>query len=93
MAKKRLFLKIFGEVQGVNFRYYAREKARKLGLAGWARNMEDGTVECEVEGEEEALKKFLERAKAGPSWARVEKAEERWGEFRGGKFKEFEIRF
>ncbi len=92
MAKKRLFLKIFGNVQGVGFRYYSMEQARELGLLGWVQNVDDGTVECEIEGEEEALKEFLEWARRGPSWARVEKVEEKWGEFKGG-FDRFEVRF
>jgi acylphosphatase len=92
MAKKRLYLKIFGDVQGVNFRYYSREKANELDLVGWIKNASDGTVECEVLGEEEALKKFLEWARKGPSWAAVRKVEEQWGEY-NGQFKSFEIRF
>ncbi len=92
MSKKCLCLKIFGDVQGVNFRYFSQETARKLGLVGWVRNAKDGTVECAVEGEKENLEKFLEWAKRGPKWAKVEKVEERWGECKN-EFKEFEIRF
>lgn len=92
MSKKCLYLKIFGDVQGVNFRYYAKEIAQRLGLVGWVRNDPDGTVECEAEGEEESLEKFLEWAKKGPKWARVEKMEEKWGACKG-EFNKFEIRF
>ncbi len=72
---KHLNIKVYGKVQGVSFRYYAREKARALSLFGIARNESDGAVYFEVEGEEENLKKFLEWCYKGPDTARVEKVE------------------
>jgi acylphosphatase len=92
MAKKCLHLKIFGEVQGVGFRYYAREKAEELNLTGWIRNNFDGTVECEICGEQDSLEKFLKWANKGPSWAKVEKVEVKWNECRND-FSHFEIRY
>lgn len=44
-----------GNVQGVGFRYRAYYEAQKLGLSGWVRNLYDGTVEMEVQGEEERI--------------------------------------
>lgn len=73
----RLHLVVSGLVQGVGFRWYARERARGLGLAGWIRNREDGTVEAEAEGPQEALRSFVESLKAYPV-AHVEDVEERW---------------
>ncbi len=73
--EKLLSVKIYGKVQGVSFRYYAREKARALSLFGFARNEPDGTAYFEAEGEEEDLKKFLEWCHKGPDTARVEKVE------------------
>jgi len=92
MAKKKLFLKIFGDVQGVGFRYYASGVARNLGLRGWMKNADDKTIEGEIEGEEKSLEEFLEWAKKGPRWARVEKVEARWEEFKG-EFRDFKIKF
>ena len=92
MAKARLHFKIFGDVQGVSFRYYASGVAQNLGLAGWAKNASDGTVEGELEGEENSLKEFLEWAKGGPKWAKVEKVEARWEEFKD-EFHNFKIKF
>ncbi|MBI4992802.1 MAG: acylphosphatase [Candidatus Magasanikbacteria bacterium] len=89
---KHLHLKIFGEVQGVNFRWYARKEARRLGLSGWVKNMSDGTVEMVVEGEENKLKEFLNWCKVGPRGAVVSKAEEGWGEI-GERFEDFKISF
>lgn len=62
----------YGSVQGVGFRYYSVNKARQLGLTGWVRNLYDGTVEMEVQGEEQAIDeliKFLDRQR----YIRIEK--------------------
>jgi len=87
---KRLHLKIYGRVQGVYFRSSAQDKARELGLSGWAKNMPDGTVEIVAEGEEVQLQEYLEWCKKGPSAARVEKIEETWEET-SGQLKGFSI--
>lgn len=60
-----------GRVQGVFFRAGARDEARRLGLAGFARNLRDGTVEVEVEGDEAAVERMLEWLRAGPEHAVV----------------------
>lgn len=62
----------YGSVQGVGFRYYSVNKARQLGLTGWVRNLYDGTVEMEVQGEEQAIDElimFLDRQR----YIRIEK--------------------
>ncbi len=61
-----------GEVQGVGFRYSARLKAEQLGLAGFARNLPDGCVELEVEGDPGAVEQFLSWSRRGPIGARVD---------------------
>lgn len=68
-------IRVIGEVQGVFFRYSAKEKAEELGIAGFARNEGDGSVYIEAEGEEDALRVFLEWCKKGPSSASVSKVE------------------
>jgi acylphosphatase len=72
---KRVKIKIFGSVQGVFFRYSAQEKARQLGLKGWAKNTEDGAVEIMAEGEKENLKKFIDWCYIGPPTAKISKIE------------------
>ena len=65
-------LVIHGRVQGVFYRGWAVQTARALGLAGWVRNRRDGTVEAVVQGDEQSVESFIERAKEGPPAAQVE---------------------
>jgi acylphosphatase len=64
-------LEVDGRVQGVGFRWYIREEARRLGLAGWVRNRPDGSVELAARGDAEALERLARSARAGPSGAHV----------------------
>lgn len=63
---------VSGRVQGVAFRWYAQARARELGLAGWVRNVEDGSVEVWIEGPIEAVEEMLRWLRRGPPSARVE---------------------
>lgn len=60
-------------MQGVGFRYFAQDAARREGLHGYAANHDDGTVEVKAEGEIEALERFERALRQGPSRARVER--------------------
>ncbi len=71
--KNRLRILVSGRVQGVSFRYYTRNTAERLGLTGFVRNLPDGRVEIEAEGDPEALERMREWAGCGPSSARVDK--------------------
>jgi len=68
----RLYLVVSGQVQGVGYRWFARELAESLGVSGWVRNREDGAVEAEAEGTREAVDEFVERLKDGNLSARVD---------------------
>ena len=76
-------IRICGRVQGVFFRASAREEARRLGLAGFARNEPDGSVLIEAEGAEAALERFIAWCRRGPPGARVERVDVEHGEPRG----------
>lgn len=73
----RLHLVVRGRVQGVGFRWFARQTAQSLGLAGWVRNREDGTVEAEAQGTRAALDEFVRRLRAGNPAAAVDSIETR----------------
>ena len=62
---------ISGRVQGVGFRYFAKDVAEREGVSGWVRNLPDGRVEALVEGEEEAVTRVERALWQGPGGARV----------------------
>ena len=64
-----------GHVQGVYYRDTTREAAERHGVAGWAANLPDGTVELVLEGAAESVEAVLAVARRGPSDARVEAME------------------
>ena len=59
-------------MQGVGFRYFALDAARRDGLQGYVTNRDDGSVEAVAEGEAEALERFERALRRGPSRSRVE---------------------
>ena len=71
----RLHLRVYGRVQGVFYRASTRDKANELGLCGWIRNRRDGSVEIEVEGDEDAIRSLEAWCHRGPGSARVESLE------------------
>jgi acylphosphatase len=76
-------IRVHGQVQGVFFRVSARDEARRLGLTGFARNEPDGSVYIEVEGDEQALERFVAWCRQGPPDAVVERVEVQEGQPRG----------
>ena len=60
-----------GRVQGVGFRWFVREHARALRLAGWVKNLADGMVELEVEGSPEKVAELMALVAEGPDGAVV----------------------
>jgi acylphosphatase len=66
-----IYLRIVGKVQGVGFRWYVRERAVALGLAGWVRNTRNGDVELVARGESEALDDLMSAVARGPRSANV----------------------
>lgn len=71
----RAHLRVYGRVQGVFFREFARAEALRLGLAGWVRNRSDGTVEAVIEGEPDAVASFVEACRRGPPTSSVSEVE------------------
>jgi acylphosphatase len=80
---------ITGVVQGVFFRREITDHARRLGISGWVKNLQDGKVEALVEGEKARLDELIRFCHVGPLGAIVRRVEVEWsdylGEFRGFK--------
>lgn len=70
-----LHVVIEGMVQGVGFRQAAARNARKLGITGWVRNLNDGRVEAWLEGPEARLAEMLDWCRKGPALAEVRRVE------------------
>jgi len=64
-------LRITGRVQGVGYRAWAIETARRLGLRGWVRNRSDGSVEALVIGADDALAAMIAACREGPRAAKI----------------------
>lgn len=69
MIKTKIIIK--GMVQGVGFRYYCYKEAASLGLLGYVKNLYNGDVEIEVEGNEGAINEFIKLVQIGPEHSRV----------------------
>ena len=72
----RLHVVVRGRVQGVGFRWFVREQARRLELAGWVKNRSDGGVEVEAEGNGPAVEKLRDQLGRGPEGAVVASVDE-----------------
>jgi acylphosphatase len=76
---------VHGDVQGVGFRYFIQRRAAEAELAGWVRNLPDGSVELQAEGSRPALQRLLDQVSRGPGQAGVERVDSDWGEETGLK--------
>jgi acylphosphatase len=65
-------IQLSGRVQGVGFRYYAQKLGNTLALFGYVRNLPDGSLVIEAEGNHLNMDLFIERIKRGPQLAHVE---------------------
>lgn len=88
---QRVHFHAAGRVQGVFYRASAEAEARRLGLAGWVRNLPDGRVEAIAEGPTGALEALVAWARRGPAAARVDDLAVTWGEATG-EFAGFAVR-
>jgi acylphosphatase len=76
---KAVDVRVTGLVQGVSFRYYTRQRAEELGVAGWVRNEPDGSVTGHFEGPDRAVDALVDWCGHGPAYADVEGVEVRPG--------------
>lgn len=83
---------VHGFVQGVWFRQSTKDEAMRLGVAGWVRNLPDGSVEAVFEGEKKKVEEIVGWCHRGPSGAQVAKVDVSWAPFTG-EFFHFDIRY
>ena len=87
---KRVHLIITGRVQGVWYRSYTKDKAQKIGLTGWIRNLENGDVEAIFEGEEKAIEEMIVWCYSGSPLAEIDDIQTMYEKF-SDEFEEFTI--
>lgn len=83
---------IHGLVQGVWFRASTRDEADRLGVAGWVKNLPDGSVEAVFEGGKKKVDEIVGWCHRGPSGAKVDNVEIVWEPY-SGEFSNFDIRY
>lgn len=71
-----LHVRICGRVQGVGFRWFVREEARRFGLSGWVTNLDSGEVEVAAGGESSSLERLRRALEVGPTGASVTQLDE-----------------
>jgi acylphosphatase len=74
--QSEVHLVVRGRVQGVGFRWFVRERARRWGLSGWVRNNPDGSVELAARGDRVGLEGIRRDVAMGPPGAEVEFVDE-----------------
>jgi len=92
VVKVRAHLVIEGRVQGVFFRAYTEDEARKHKVAGWVKNRADGSVEAILEGEGTDVQALIDWCRRGPPHARVTQVEVEWENY-AGEFRDFSVRY
>lgn len=88
--KIRAHVFVEGKVQGVFFRYWTKQNADELGLVGWVKNLNDGTVEAMFEGEKSVIEEMIRRCRVGSKESEVEHVDATY-EKATGEFKMFSI--
>ncbi len=84
-------VRVSGNVQGVFYRSFTKEKAKELGVNGWVRNIPGGGVEAVLEGERQKVGELLKCMKTGPSGSMVLSME--FSELENKNYNDFEIRY
>jgi acylphosphatase len=81
---RRVHVLVEGDVQGVGYRYTMKIVAHEAGVVGWVRNLRDGRVEAEFEGDDDAVDEVLAWMAQGPPGSRVDTAHVAEAAPRGG---------
>jgi len=89
---KALKFVVKGRVQGVGFRWFVLNEAKKLNISGTVRNLPDGSVEVLAQSTLETLYKLKDLLKSGPSFARVDEIIET-EDLKNNQLKEFKVTY
>jgi acylphosphatase len=81
-----------GRVQGVGYRWFARDVAQRLGVKGFVRNLPDGDVEVQAVGDRAVLEKLIGQLRRGPGFAYITDVVCEWAD-EGPAFSDFRITF
>ncbi len=92
LMEKTAHIFVSGRVQGIGFRFFVSSVAKRRGLKGYVRNLNDGRVEILFQGDEGVIKEALEVIKTGHPLARIDKLEVSWKESKE-KFDDFQITY
>lgn len=92
MKKKTVNIIAKGTVQGVGFRYYTQSLARSLGVKGFVKNLPDGSVEIEAEGEQNILEEMILKLRRDEMSSYITDMDIVWFPFKN-KYTEFFIAF
>jgi len=92
MSHRAAHIVVRGLVQGVGYRYFAFRLARQFGLTGWVKNLLDGSVEIEAEGDPSAMDEYVRELKEGPRSSIVRGVDIDWTEATG-KYSNFDVRY
>ncbi len=87
----RVHIVVEGLVQGVGFRWFVYRKAEALGVTGWVRNLYNGSVEIEAEGDRSLLEAFINDVKVGPRSAHVTNLKIEWKDSKPPLYQRFDI--
>jgi len=71
----RYSIKISGIVQGIGYRYFVSNRAKKLDITGWVKNLDTGEVEINAEGTDDKLEIFVHVIKTNHPWAQIKNVE------------------
>lgn len=89
MVRAHVF--VSGVVQGVSFRWYALQRARRTGVGGWVRNLPDGRVEAVFEGPRAEVEAMVAWSREGPRAARVAAVDLVWEDPEGLSEFDYEV--
>jgi acylphosphatase len=93
MSRVRVEVFVSGRVQGVYYRAFTEKEANLLGIGGYVRNLTDGRVHLEAEGDRSVVDQLIRRLWEGPPRAKVSDVQVTWRTVEGGPvYSSFEIR-